>query len=540
MKNTMKTNFKVAITVLLLFTLASCADLSEQMITDTVADSQFSTAEGLDEALIAAYQPLRWFYGREPGMLMTLYGTDLFKEGQSYNSWWDSYGAGMNPSMVLSPSGDVLVWEHFYRGINNANTVISRADGIAGLDPIFKNEKVAEARFLRAHYYFVLVQHFGPLHITLEETRAVELEAFREPVEDVYRIILEDLNFAKEHLPLQQAQYGRPTHDAAVNHLAKVHLTIGNWQQAADYAIQVIEGGRHRLLDNYADVFDPFNQRHDEVIWSVQWGDNPEVNNPNNQLQRFFGPRQWLLPGLVGDDMYHVGIARFWPTDYALTELFGNDYRTHELNTKNDSRYYATFIEMWPYNDAANVPPHAAIGDTAAWFTNDPYIQEMSRDELDQKPYTVVRIQDRNDVFSPTVQKHRYPFQRNNGRDYMYMRLGETYLIAAEALMMLGRMSEAVEYFNILRARAAYPGKEIPLITEADLDIDMILDERGRELAGELHRWTDLKRTGKLLERVRLHNPNAAPNIQEHHLLRPIPQSQIDRTRNEYPQNPGY
>lgn len=536
----MKVTLKKTFTVLLVVALAGCADLSEQMITDTVADSQFSTAEGLDEALISAYQPLRWFYGREPGMLMTLYGTDLFKEGQSYNSWWDNYGSGMNPSMVLSPSGNVLVWEHFYRGINNANTVISRASEIEGLDPTFMNEKVAEARFLRAHYYFVLVQHFGPIHITLEETRQVELEANREPEEEVYRVIIDDLNFAREHLPLQQSQYGRPTHDAAVNHLAKVHLTIGNWQEAADYAIQVIEGGRHRLLDNYADIFDPFNQRHEEVIWAIQWGDNPEVNNPDNQLQRFFGPRQWLLPGLVGDDMYHVGIARFWPTDFALTELFGNDYRVHELNITNDVRYHVTFKEMWPYNDAPNVPLNAAIGDTAAWFTNDPYIQEMSREELDLKPYTVIRIQDRNDVFSPTVQKHRYPFQRNHGRDYMYMRLGETYLIAAEALMMLGRMSEAVEYFNTLRARAAFPGKEIPLITEADLDIDMILDERGRELAGELHRWTDLKRTGKLLERVRMHNPNASPNIQEHHQLRPIPQSQIDRTRNEYPQNPGY
>ncbi|MFO7822943.1 MAG: RagB/SusD family nutrient uptake outer membrane protein, partial [Cyclobacterium sp.] len=69
-----------------------------------------------------------------------------------------------------------------------------------------------------------------------------------------------------------------------------------------------------------------------------------------------------------------------------------------------------------------------------------------------------------------------------------------------------------------------------------------ILEERARELIGEKHRWYDLKRTGTLLERVRQHNLDAAPNIQDMHLVRPIPQTQIDRVGNpgEFSQNPGY
>lgn len=518
----------------------SCADLSENMITDTVADVQFSTPEGINEALIGAYQPLRWFYGREPGMLMNLYGTDLFQEGQSYNSWWDSYGPGLNASTRLEPSGGILVWEHFYQGINYANTVISRAPNVSGLEQSIRERYIAEAKFLRAHYYFVLVQHFGAIHLTLEETKEVELEAYRMPEEEIYAAILADLIDASEHLPVQQTQFGRPTRYAAINHLAKVYLTKGDFDQAATHAIDVIENGPYRLLDNYADVFDPFNQRHEEVIWSVQWGDNPEVNNPGNELQRFFSPRQWLLPGLIGDDTYHVGIARFWPTDYALTTLFGNDYRKEGLHIRNDARYKETFKEVWPYNDAPNIPAGRALGDTAAWFTNDPFMQELSDDQVAALPYRLIRIQDRNDVFSPTIQKHRYPRLRNNGRDYMYMRLAETYLIAAEALMFQGKRAEALNYFNVVRKRAEIPGTSIPLLKEEELDIDAILDERGRELAGELHRWPDLKRTGKLLERVRKYNPNAASLIREHHVLRPIPQSQIDRTSNHFPQNPGY
>ena len=60
--------------------------------------------------------------------------------------------------------------------------------------------------------------------------------------------------------------------------------------------------------------------------------------------------------------------------------------------------------------------------------------------------------------------------------------------------------------------------------------MDFIMDERARELLGEMFRWFDLKRWGKLVERVRLYNPDGAPNIKNYHVLRPIPQNQIDRT----------
>jgi hypothetical protein len=77
-------------------------------------------------------------------------------------------------------------------------------------------------------------------------------------------------------------------------------------------------------------------------------------------------------------------------------------------------------------------------------------------------------------------------------------------------------------------------------VKAADISIDFLLDERGRELVGEQLRWFDLVRTKKLLERVRLHNEEARANIRPTHVLRPIPQDQIDRTVNEFPQNPGY
>lgn len=124
-------------------------------------------------------------------------------------------------------------------------------------------------------------------------------------------------------------------------------------------------------------------------------------------------------------------------------------------------------------------------------------------------------------------------------RPVIVFRLAETYLIAAEAAFMLGNMPDAVKYINAVRERAAYPtGNTTAMdITAADVSLDFILDERTRELCGENVRWWDLVRTGMLLQRVRMHNKEAAANIIGKHILRPIPQAQIDATTAGDPYN---
>jgi hypothetical protein len=117
------------------------------------------------------------------------------------------------------------------------------------------------------------------------------------------------------------------------------------------------------------------------------------------------------------------------------------------------------------------------------------------------------------------------------------------YLIAAEAQFNLGRSDSAAYFINKIRTRAAIPGHEADMqITPAQVTLDFILDERARELCGEQLRWFDLKRTGKLLDRVRRLNPDAAQYIQPFHVVRPIPQTQIDAVTNktEFTQNAGY
>lgn len=129
-------------------------------------------------------------------------------------------------------------------------------------------------------------------------------------------------------------------------------------------------------------------------------------------------------------------------------------------------------------------------------------------------------------------------------KDVIVMRLAEMYLIAAEAetLMGGGNKTLAKDLMNVLRERAAVAGKENDmLITESDLDIDFILEERGRELCGEHIRWFDLKRTGKLYNYVQAYNKDIT-TMQPYHVNRPIPQQFLDVITNplEFGQNNGY
>ena len=114
----------------------------------------------------------------------------------------------------------------------------------------------------------------------------------------------------------------------------------------------------------------------------------------------------------------------------------------------------------------------------------------------------------------------------------------------AEAQLLTGKVTEATASINMVRRRAAWPGKAAEMeITPAQMNFEMLIEERGRELVGEQTRWLDLKRWGNLVERVQKYNPQASANVKAMHYLRPIPQTQIDRStdgKTAFPQNPGY
>src|SRR5207237_2498982 len=115
-------------------------------------------------------------------------------------------------------------WRGAFRGINTANTVLERAPN-AQVSDALRTASVAEARFLRALYYFNLVRMFGPVPLQLTATTGPVTEANRDPVSKVYDAIVADLQFAETNLPDVQKDYGRATRPAAEHLLALVYLT---------------------------------------------------------------------------------------------------------------------------------------------------------------------------------------------------------------------------------------------------------------------------------------------------------------------------
>lgn len=540
---------KFPIMLMLILSMACEEVIVEDPVSLATADGYYTTAQGIEDGLRAAYTPLRRFYGRQEGFFLTVTGTDIFTNG---------FGGVANAPDINNYSPNLLgtngmittVWDQFYTGINQCNTVIDRAPEINGMAAEVKSRVIGEAKFLRSLYYFHLVQQFGDIHFTLEETIGVETEANRTPVSTIYQEgILPDLEFAVDNLPETTSDYGRITKPAAEALLARVHLTLGNWAEAETLASRVINDYSFALVTPYADLWDINNDVNSEIIWAVQYTGDPFTNGGGNWGHLFFIFDYTFNPAMTRNIQYGRAWQRFLPTNYLL-KLYDRE---------NDARWDGSFRTVWLADKTAEINGFTVNpGDTAIKIVMNP----VSDEEKASKPYWLFDFKDNwiGNVTAPfeigTNKRRNYPTLLkfmdplrvsvnavDGRRDFPVIRLAEMYLVAAEAAMMQNKNDVAADYFNVIRTRAAIPGKETQMqLTAADINLDLILDERARELVGEKHRWYDLKRTGKLLERVRQYNLDAAPNIKEMHLVRPIPQTQIDRVTNpaSFTQNPGY
>ena len=534
----------------MLILTCSCEDiLKENPKSLATADIYYTTPKGITDGMKAAYTPLRSFYGQEQGFFLTVTGTDIFTNG---------FGGIANSPDINNYSPNLLgtnamittVWNNFYIGINQCNTIVGRTPAVQGLAEPQKASLMGEARFLRALYYFHLVQQFGDVHFTLEETIGVQTTANRTPAARIYAEgIIPDLQYAIAHLPLTPKEYGQATRPAAEALLARVQLTIGNWAEAEALASDVIGKGGFSLVSPFADLWKIENEVNSEIIWAVQFSGDPLLNGPGNSGHLYFIFDYTFNPAMTRNIVDGRPFQRFLPTNH-LIKLY---------DPAIDARWNGSFKTVWLANVKGVINGHTVNpGDTAIKIVRYPVADAVKR----AAPYWLIDFKDNwignvsafqevgtnNRRNYPSLLKFLDPLRPSvnetaGRRDFPVIRLAEMYLIAAEAAWQQGKSEVAATYLNVIRTRAAVPGKEAQMRVEADdISLDFILDERARELVGEKHRWYDLKRTGKLLERVRKYNLDAAPNIREMHLVRPIPQTQIDRVTNpeEFYQNPGY
>jgi len=235
-------------------------------------------------------------------------------------------------------------WETLYKGISRSNDIISRIDDV-DFDADLKARYVGEARFLRAFNYFNLVRLWGDVPLVLSPLGPESaLSKGRDASTEVYNAIFEDLTYAVENLPEQHesADLGRVTSYAAQGLLAKVHLTLGNWNEASNELDAIITSSQYGLMPGILDVFDVNNELNNEVLFAIRFNkeivgeghgrwfanSDPVTSNPTNQT---------LLDAYVSGDSRSDAIAftqigtsfllnKFLDEQSIVTNRVGNDY----------------------------------------------------------------------------------------------------------------------------------------------------------------------------------------------------------------------
>ncbi len=575
----------ISFLLLLIFT-TSCKRVLVEENRSNITPVIFSTPLGLQAGLSAGYSNLRYIYGQEAGLYITESGVDEIRRGDGASTQMFFYNIQTTEGNTQS------LWDQAYVSINTLNGVIEKGPA-ADLPAATKTTLVGEAKFLRAWYYFLLVQTFGDVSLNLTFNTNPSVAATRQPIADVYKAIITDLTDASAVLPNTPAQSkGHASKASALMLLAKVYLTrawssaavASDFQNAYTTATGIISNKATYGLDlwqDYADAHKEGNEFGKEIIWVIDRNTDPKAAETNytgggggsvfggNKENRscfyhrpnYPGVSLNVNAGITGAPVANFNVmdrdianGRPWqrvkPSDYALNVAFGD--RT------NDSRYEKSFQTTWIFNRTATVTTSRGTlirnVDTAIWM---PGYEVTEAQRLAFKGVILAPSQYNGSIY-PSMKKYddqsRLVINDPSDRPFIMFKFSELYLIAAEAAFKgAATMVDAANMLNVLRQRAAYRATNsaaqnaasiiAQTITPGSVTLDFILDEYCRELYGEWHRWYDLARTKTLAARIAAYNADAATGFQSpKHLLRPIPQSQIDLVTEgpAYPQNTGY
>lgn len=554
---------------------SGCDDFLEEKDIPRLYGAFYTTKAGVISGVDAAYSYMRFGVGGEFSNFLTEFGTDLTTGAEGgLSKSTNTYDATLSSSTGNCYS----LWENHYKAINVTNEVLQSLPNVEMTEDERRRFE-AEMRFFRGYFYFDLVQQFGSIPLVTIAEKKVRTDFKRALVADIYRQIISDVRYAEANLKdvATGKEQGKATTYAAAHLLAKIYLTRGSavkdqrGQKTTDmdstlyFAEKVIDSKKYTLVDNFADLWSMDNMGNKEVVFSLQFTKDLIYNGAGNKAHLYWcGPYE-DVPGMVRDMENGRPYAHHRATSKAMIDLF---------DRKNDSRYHKSFKWVNYCNKEvkdADGKVKLAVGDTAVYYSIHPpksgrtyaymYYEWDKKVETENKhfPSLIKYFDNKRDEIN----------RAEGGREWVRMRLGETYLLAAEAAGRNGDFTTAAKYINEVRKRAAWKDGETKMpqywveeggdvddkkstfskieVSENDLKIsfvDFMLDERGRELLGEYMRWEDLVRCEKLQEYVTKWNQTASKNIKEHHKLRPIPQKHIDRLNprgtNEEEQNNGY
>ena len=537
--------YGIALLFALVLGLGSCKEdfLVEKPLDIITPDNLYVNKAGFESGLYGLYNLIRQERAGTDGgnnnltFVPAFVGVDngfgMFVGGGSYEQVFNEFGI-----LVIPTNGSIRqTWEYLYRIVNATNTIIGRSDN-AGITwtPAEKNQIVGEARLMRAWAYRHLTFLWGDVPMNLVESTGatIRTDFDRTPVAEVRKQMEADLLFAEANMAEVAPNSARMPRAMATHYLAELYLTTGENQKAKDKAQSLIQNPLYKLItarygvkvsqpgtpftDMFLDGNSNRKEGNTEAIWVLQ-NEYQSLGGDNNILRRWWVNRYETIsvsgkrPIAVSIDNGGRGIGRFAITRFGLN-LYG---------PTDDRGSYHAIRQFWIMNNPASLPAGAKLGDTVR-------TTRTVAETLNNPNWPNTRKWD----WAPTVPEDVQ--QATGYNDQIYLRLGETYLLLAEAQFKLGDLAGAATTINTLRSRA----KATP-ITAADITLDFILDERSRELITEEHRRYTLLRTGKWLERTNKYNAITKNKITDRDKLLPIPQSVIDANISKpMPQNPGY
>jgi len=570
----MKNNIIVYLITSILL-LSSCDGYLEENPKGLISDAYAKTEEGVESLILSFYQQNRYLPQRL--MLFADTGTDVTTYGMKGTGW--AYESSYyDDAKLISNSVNSEYWKYLYQILNIANTGIQYLEETPISSEKKKEQLTSEVYALRAFYLFLIVETYGPAsHYADTPSQTVITEGYQPGIATFYKRILSDLDIAFKNLDIpQNTKWGRMNIGVAKAIKMRVLMALAAYEDniitEAGYTKQqcyeetimlcnsLINDYNYKLLEDYASIFDVNNQINDEIIWSIQYTRDLVYNGMDgkkidcNFLHRYFVG--WCNKSVTNSNQNIDGL-------WSHSRVYGREFRVGmptyyyiSCFNKYDKRREETFQTAWVIipDNWNNDPDYS---DTLLIRTLDVVSPEFVQ-TYKNRGIIVDNLSDIYDTVTgiPTIDGRscyhtitkfldpsRDEAKREEGfKDVILLRMGEVYITLAEAYVRTNQVDKAVNTITDLRKRTLIPGHEEEMkVTASDMDIDFILEEGARELGCELNRWYMLKRSGKLVEWVKEHNPDISL-IQDYHIYRPLPQDALYEVSNldQFVQNKGY
>ncbi len=526
--------YKILLTALAILALApGCEDILEENPKTTFTNDYFKTAQGSQDGLNTAYAYLRYHYGVNPTLALNIAGTDEFTYGEqpAVNSSGDNLPHKLFGTYDINSEFGFLTttFNRTFPIINMLNGLIEFIPDVSGLTDGARTEMIAQARYLRAHYYYLLVAQFGPVPTDLGSGDLIfntlpntgfnrptkgDTEGMRQLLATNYEVMIADLEFASQNLRMARpAREFRVSQAVALHLLSRIYLfraysgvspnAQGDYQAAYDAAMKLIDNpGAYgvELLQDFGAAYLQSNEYNREVLFAAERipldNVNNEYTNPSgigdreNMAASCFTSNYESVTFRDGSDPidgrpleFQRPLRKLRPTDWLINVAFADKV--------NDSRYHGSFRTVYtvesinlPGSDAHNtwlaqLPEGVVPGDTAFAMT-DTDAAATAINAMD-KPYRAYGPSAWWSPENPSQAPQIYPglmkfddLRRATGNDasgrpMLIFKFGETYLLAAEAALqgnINGGAAEAARLINIIRERAAYrPGLDAGTLT---------------------------------------------------------------------------